>query len=79
MCFPHTGPKVPHSRLAQKREYVIFGLAVRKNSIRSTGVKLASPHLVFATLAFSSGGNLRTLRTVSSFFLPRCVYTINLS
>ena len=42
--FPHTGPKVPHSRPAPKRKYGIFGLDVKKNSIRSTGVKLASPH-----------------------------------
>ena len=60
--FPHTGPKLPHSRPAQKRECVIFCLGVRKNSIRSTGVKLASPHLVFATLAFGSGGNLGLLQ-----------------
>ena len=59
--FPHTGPKVPHSRPAPKRKYGIFGLGVRKNSIRSTGVKLASPHLVFAT-------NLLDLWTVQVFF-----------
>ena len=59
--FPHTGPKVPHSRLAPKRKYDIFGLDVRKNSIRSTGVKLVSPQLVFATLAFGSAVNLHEL------------------
>ena len=52
---------------------IIFGLDVKKNSIRSTGVKLASPKLVFATLAFGSGVNLHELWTVPSFFLPRCV------
>ena len=51
---------------------VIFGLGVRKNSIRFTGVKLASPHLVFATLAFGSSGNLRDYG-LFKFFLPRCV------
>ena len=30
--FSHTRPKVPHSRPAQKRKCVIFGLGVRKNS-----------------------------------------------
>ena len=66
---PHTGPKVPHSRPAPKRKYGIFSLNVRKNSIRSTGVKLASPQLVFATLAFGSGVNSHELWTVqvSSF------------
>ena len=59
--FAHTGPKVPHSRPAQTRKSVIFGLGVRKNSIRSTGVKLVSPHIVFATLAFGSGGNLHEI------------------
>ena len=65
--FPHTGPKVPHSRPAPKRKYVIFGLDVRKNSIRSTGVKLASPQLVFATLAFGSSVNSHELWTVQVF------------
>ena len=55
--FPHTGPQVPHSRSVQKRECGIFGIGVRKNSIRSTGLKLVSPHVMFATLAFGSGGN----------------------
>ena len=41
VIFPHTGPKVPHSRPAPKWKYGIFGLDVRKNSIRSTGVKPA--------------------------------------
>ena len=70
--FPHIEPKVPHSRSAPKRKYGIFGLDVRKNSIRSTGVKLASPQLVFATLAFDLDANLHELWTVQ-VFLPRCV------
>ena len=65
--FPHTGPKVPHSRPAPKRKYGIFGLDVRKKSIRFTGVKLASPRLVFATLEFGSGVNLHELWTVQVF------------
>ena len=52
--FPHTGPKVPHSRPAQKRKCIIFGLGVRKNSIRSTGVKLASLLFQSDYFAFSS-------------------------
>ena len=35
--FPHTRVKIPHSRPAQRWEWDIFGLGVRKNSIRSTG------------------------------------------
>ena len=65
--FPHTGPKVPHSRPAPKRKYGIFGRDVRTNSIRSTGVKLASPQLAFATLAFGSGVNSHELWTVQVF------------
>ena len=65
--FPHTGPKVTHSRPAPKRKYGIFGLGVRKNSIRSTGVKLANPQLVFTILAFGSGGNLHDLWTDQVF------------
>ena len=60
-------PKVPLSLPAQKRECGIFGPGMVKNSIRSTGVKLASPHLVFATLAFGSGGNLYEIWTVQDF------------
>ena len=41
-------PKVPLSLPAQKREYGIFGPGMVKNSIRFTGVKLASSNLVFA-------------------------------
>ena len=67
VVFPHTGPKVSHSRPAPKRKYGIFGLDVRKNSIRSTGVKLVSPQLVFATLAFGSSVNLYELWTVQVF------------
>ena len=39
--------KVPFSLPAQKRECVIFGPRMAKNSIRTRGEKLASPHLVF--------------------------------
>ena len=54
--------KVPLSLPAQKRECGIFSTGMVKNSIRSMGVKLASPHLVFAyTLAFRSGGNLHDI------------------
>ena len=67
--FPHTGPKVPHSRPAPKRKYGIFGLDVGKNSIRSTGVKLASPQLVFATLAFGSGVNDKIKNTTFAFLI----------
>ena len=47
--------------LVGKRECSIFGPGMTKNSIRSTGVKLDSPHLVFATLFFGSGVNLDDL------------------
>ena len=50
-----------------KREGGILGLGMVKNSIRSTGVKLSSQHLVFATLAFGSGGNLHEIWTVQVF------------
>ena len=60
-------PKVPHSLPAQNRECSIFGPGMVKNSIRFTGVKLADPHLVFATLAFGSGGNLHEIWTDQVF------------
>ena len=41
-------PKVSFPLSAQKRECGIFGPDMVKNSIRTTGGKLASPHLVFA-------------------------------
>ena len=46
-----------------------FTLTMTKQSIRSTstGVKSASPHLVFATLAFGSGGNLHDIWIVQVF------------
>ena len=65
--FHHTGPKVPHSRPVPKRKYGIFGLDVRKNRVRSTGVKLASLQLMFATLAFRSGVNSHELWIVQVF------------
>ena len=58
--FPHTGPKVPHSRPTPKRKHGIFGLNLRKNIIRSTGVKLARVAIY-------------TRHGRSNFFLPRCV------
>ena len=60
-------PKVPLSLPAQKSECGIFGPGVVKNSIRSTRVKLASPHLLFAILAFVSGGNLQEIWTAQDF------------
>ena len=48
LFFTMPCPKVPLSLPAQKRECGIFGPGMVKNSIRSTGVKLASPYLVFA-------------------------------
>ena len=50
-----------HIPARRKQECGIFCLGVIKNSIRFTGGKLASPHLVFATL----------------FFLPSCVIYCN--
>ena len=67
--FAIPGLKTPHSRFGARRECVTFGQGVAKNSIRTTGIKLASPQLVFATLAFGSGGNLHELWTVK-FFPP---------
>ena len=61
-------PKLPISLSAQNRECGIFGPGMVKNSIRSTGVKLASLHLVF----------VRDARDMDCprFFLPRCVIII---
>ena len=67
-------PKVPLSLPTQKRECGIFGPGIVKNSICSTEVKLASPHLVFATLTFGSGGNLHEVCTVQVFFSLRAKY-----
>ena len=50
-------PKVPLSLSARKCVCGIFGPGMVINSIRSTEIQLASPHLVFAT----------------RFSLPRCV------
>ena len=41
--------KMPHSLPALKRECGVFGPGMAKNSIYTTGIKLASPQLVFAT------------------------------
>ena len=59
--------KVPTVRPAVQAQSSYFTLTMTKKSIRSTGVKLASPHLVFTTLAFGSGGNLHELWTVLVF------------
>ena len=58
---------MPLSLPAQKRECGIFDPGRVKNSIRFTGVKLASPHLVFDTLAFGSGGNLHEISAAQVF------------
>ena len=50
--------KVPTVCPAVQAHSSYFTLSMTKKSIRSTGVKLARPHLVFATLAFGSGSNL---------------------
>ena len=42
-------------------------MAVKYNFI-ATGVKLASPHLVFAALAFGLGGNSHEIWAVPVFF-----------
>ena len=44
--FATPWPKVPHFLAAPKWECGIFGPGMAKNSIRSMGVKLASPQLV---------------------------------
>ena len=49
--FLTNNPFLPYP---QKRECGIFGPGMVLNSTRTTGVKLSSPHLVFATLAFGS-------------------------
>ena len=59
--FATPWPKVPHSLPAPKWECGIFGPGMAKNSIRSMGVKLASPQLVFDTRAEGSGVNLHEL------------------
>ena len=59
--------KVPTVRPAMQAQSSYFTLAMTKKSIPSTGVKLASPHLVFVTLAFGSGGNLHEIWTVQVF------------
>ena len=65
--FATPWPKVPHSLPAPKRECGVFSPGMAKNSIRTTGIKLASPQLVFATLAFGLGGNLHEIWTVQVF------------
>ena len=48
--FPHSTRKVHTLRPAVQEQSSDFTLTITKNSIRSTGVKLASPNLVFANL-----------------------------
>ena len=65
--FRHSTRKVHTLRPAVQAQSNDFTFTITKNSIRSTGVKLASSHLVFATLAFGSGGNLHEIWTVQVF------------
>ena len=74
--FDKPWPKAPHSLPAPKRECGVFCPGMAKNSIRTTGIKLASPQLVFASLAFGSGGNLHELWTVQVFSSLGAEYTI---
>ena len=67
LFFVIPGPKTPHSLPAPKRKCGVFGPGMTKNSIRTTGIKLASPQLVFTTVAFGSGGNLHKVWTVQGF------------
>ena len=64
LSFRHSIRKVPTARPAVQAQSSYFRLTMMKKSIRSTGVKLASPHLVFATLSFGSGGNSDDMWTV---------------
>ena len=66
--FRHSTRKVHTLRPAVQAQSGDFTLTITKNSIRSTGVKLATPHLVFATLAFGSGVNLHEIWTVQVFY-----------
>ena len=65
--FRHSMRKVPTVRPAVQAQSSYFTLTMTKKSIRSTGVKLVSPQLVFATLAFGSGVNLHEIWTVQVF------------
>ena len=65
--FTISWPKVPLSLPATKHECGIFDPRMMINSISSTGVQLASAHLIFATFAFSSDLNLHELWTVQIF------------
>ena len=58
-------------------ESATFGPGMVKNSIRSTRVKFASPHLVFGTFAFGLGGNLHDIWTVQFFPSLDLQYTIS--
>ena len=55
----------------------IFGPSMVKNSIRTTGVKLASPYLMFATPAFGSGGNLDALWDILYTFIGTRYYGLS--
>ena len=51
LFFRHSMRKVHTLRPAVQAQSSDFTLTITKNNVRSSGVKLASPHLVFATLA----------------------------
>ena len=68
--FRHSMRKVPTVRPAVQAQSSYFKLTMTKKSIRSTGVKLASPHLVFATQAEGEGDNLHEIYGLSKFFPP---------
>ena len=52
---------MPLSLTTQNRECRIFVQGREKRRLHFTGVKLASPHRVFATLAVGSGGKLHEI------------------
>ena len=64
LFFRYSMRKVHTLRPAVQTQNSDFTLTITKNNIHSTGVKLASPHLVFA---------LTRDMDCPSFFLPRCV------
>ena len=74
--FATPWPEVPHSLPAPKRECGVFGPGMAKNSIRTTGIKLASRQLVYATLAFGSG-SLGASYTISCLFCVRKVAVLH--
>ena len=67
VAFRHSMRNVHIVPPAVQAQSSYFTLNMTKKSIRSTGVKLANPNLVFATLAFGSDGNLHEIWTVQVF------------